>query len=77
VTLTLILKAGRVPAQRRQPEWEFRSLASLAIVLDQEEEAVQLVPEEYEDLPVLSKNLKLLKKMKLLKKRISLKYLSC
>jgi hypothetical protein len=33
-----------------------RSLASLAVWLDQEEELVQLVPEEFKELPVLSKS---------------------
>jgi hypothetical protein len=33
---------------------EFRSLASLVFWLDQEEELVQLVPEEFKELPVLS-----------------------
>jgi hypothetical protein len=47
---------GRVPAQRRQFELEFRSLASLAVWLDQEEEMVQLVPEEFEELTVLSRS---------------------
>jgi hypothetical protein len=46
--------AGQFPAQSRQFEFELRSLASLAVWLDQEEELVQLVPEE---LPVLSKKL--------------------
>jgi hypothetical protein len=35
---------------------EFRSLASLAVWLDQEEESVQLVPEEFKELPVLNKS---------------------
>jgi hypothetical protein len=39
-------KAGRVPAQGRLFELEFRSLASLAVWLDQEEDLVQLVPEK-------------------------------
>jgi hypothetical protein len=46
-------KAGQVPTQRRQFDLEFRSLAGLAILLDQEEDSVQLVPEE---LPVLGKS---------------------
>jgi hypothetical protein len=36
--------------------WEFRSLSSLAVWSDQEEELVQLVPEEFKELPVLSKS---------------------
>jgi hypothetical protein len=47
-------KAGPVPAQRRLFELEFRSLASLAVWLHQEEELVELVPEEIKELPVLS-----------------------
>jgi hypothetical protein len=54
--LTGSSKAGRVPAQRRQFELEFRSLASLAFWLDQEEDSVQLVLEEFKELPVLSKS---------------------
>jgi hypothetical protein len=34
---------------------EFRSLASLAVWWDQEEESLQLVPEEFKELPVISK----------------------
>jgi hypothetical protein len=50
-------KAGPVPAQRRQLELEFRSLASLAVWLDQEEELVQLVPERLSsELPILIKS---------------------
>jgi hypothetical protein len=49
-------KLGRVPAQRRQVELEFRSLAGLAVWLDQEEELSQLVPEEFKELPALSKS---------------------
>jgi hypothetical protein len=48
--------ASRVSAQRRQFELEFRSLASLAICLDQEEELVQVVSEEFKELPVVSKS---------------------
>jgi hypothetical protein len=48
--------AGQVPAQRKQFELEFRSLARLVIWLDREEELVQLVPEEFKELPVLSKS---------------------
>jgi predicted transcriptional regulator len=47
--VTVQFKAGRVPAQRRQFELEFRSLARLAVWLDQEEESVQLVSEEYKE----------------------------
>jgi hypothetical protein len=43
--------AGRVPARSRQFKLEFRSLASLVVWLDQEEELVQLVPEELKELP--------------------------
>jgi hypothetical protein len=51
-------KAGRVPAQGRQFELEFRSLQSLAVWLDQEEESVQLIPEELSsELPVLLKKM--------------------
>jgi hypothetical protein len=36
---------------------EFRILASVALWLDQEEEPVQLVPEDFKELPLLSKKL--------------------
>jgi hypothetical protein len=48
-------KAGRVPAQRRHFELEFRSPASLSVWLDQEEESVQLAPKWCNVLSVLSK----------------------
>jgi hypothetical protein len=35
---------------------EFRSLAGLAVWLDEEEELVQLVPEEFKELPVTRKS---------------------
>jgi hypothetical protein len=35
---------------------EFRSLESLAVWVDQEEESVQLDPEEFKKLPVLNKS---------------------
>jgi hypothetical protein len=55
-------KADRDPTQSRHFEPKFRSLASLAVWLYQEEELVQLVPEDLKKLPARAKR-KLLKKL--------------
>jgi hypothetical protein len=54
-----VRSSSRVKGQfkGRQFELEFGSLVHLAVWLDQEEELVQLVPEEFKELPVLSEKL--------------------